>query len=293
MRTGIIFLLIAASASAQSSDVTSEMQSAFHDFMESNQAQISIDVRFVTASPTVLAHLKTQDLIRTEQPNIQDDLPDSSDEQLAQQGGIELVSATTIVEEREPVFIRALSDQQMSQFMQIAQSDPNSNIMFAPKITVFDQQKAVIQDTTQRPFVVGLTKVGTEYEPQIKSVDDGIKVALKAAVKNTDVRLDLAIKLSDIQDVSTRDAGPEGTMIQIPSVKATKVELSALLAKGETLAIYGLTFNRKSQQTRGVPYIENVPYVGRLFSKTEVAAVDQNLLILVTPRITAPGSAEE
>lgn len=293
MRTSLVFLLIAASCSVQQNNATADQKPVFTDLIETDPAQITVEVRFVTASPTVFEQLKTQDLIRTEQPATTPTLPSSSDEELAQQGGIQLVSAKTIIEQRQPVFIRSLTKQQMSQFMRIAQSDERSNIMFAPKVTVFDQQEAMIQDTTQRPFVVGLTKAGSEYQPRIETVDNGIKVALKATVKNADVknadvRLDLAIRMSDVQHVTTRNAGPEGTAIQVPSVKATTVELSALLSEGKTLAIYGLPFDRQVILTQPVPYVGKVPYVGRLFKNTSAATEHHEILVLITPRIIKP-----
>ena len=277
-----------ATCGAQESNATGDQKPVFTDLVEADAAKIAIEVRFVTASPTVFEQLKKQDLIRTEQPLSTQTLPNSSDEELEQRGGIQLVSATTVLEQRQPVFVRSLTEQQMKQFLRTAESDERSNIMFAPKVTVFDQQEAVIQDTTQRPFVVGLTKAGAEYEPQIETTDDGIKVALRATVKNSDVRLDLAIRMSDIQHVTTRNAGPEGTSIQVPSVKTTAVELSALMNEGKTLAIYGLPFDRQVTQTQPVPYVGKVPYVGRLFKNSAAATEHHDLLILITPRIIKP-----
>lgn len=288
MRTCLMFLLFTATCCAQEGNVTGDQKPIFTDFVDVDAPQITIEVRFVTASPTVFEQLKQQDLIRTEQPSTEATLPNSSDEELAQHGGIQLVSATTVIERRQPVFVRSLTEPQMKQFLQIAQGDEDSNVMFAPKVTVFDQQEATIQDTVQRPFVVGLTKAGAEYQPQIETVDDGIKVALRATVKSSDVRLDLAIRMSDIQHVMTSNAGPEGTAIQVPSVKATAIELSALLEEGKTLAIYGLPNDRQVTQTQAVPYVGKVPYVGRLFKNTAAATLHQNILILITPRIIKP-----
>ena len=288
MRTSLIFLLVATSCCAQESNTTGDQKPVFTDLIDTDSAQIAIEVRFVTASPGVFEQLKAQDLIRTEHTVTTPTLPSSSDEELAKLGGIQLVSATTVIEARQPVFIRSLSETQMIQFLRIAESDERSNIMFAPRMTVFDQQEAVIQDTTQRPFVVGLTRAGAEYQPQIETVDDGIKVALKASVKNADVRLDLAIKMSDVQHVTSRNAGPEGTAIQVPSVKTTAVELSAMLDEGKTLAIYGLPHDRQVTRTLPVPYVGKVPYVGRLFKNTAAATEHHDILILITPRIVKP-----
>jgi len=288
MRTLLAFLLIIASCGAQQTNVSGYQQPLFTKLADKDLAQITIEVRFVAASPAVFQQLKMRDLIRIQQPATTPTLPNSSDKELAEQGGIQLISSKTIVEQNQPVFIKSLNAEQTKQFIQIAQSDARSNIMFAPKVTVFDRQEAMIQNTTQRPFVVGLTKAESQYQPEIQTIDDGIKVALKATVKDTNIRLDLAIRMADIERVSTKNAGPEGTAVQIPSVKATTVKLSALLNKGRTLAIYGLPLDRHVTLEQPVPYVGKVPYVGRLFKNAAAVTEHHEILVLITPRIAQP-----
>lgn len=288
MRMVLLVLLTAVTCRAQAPNSIGNQKPEFVNRVAGDGSQISVEVRFVTATPQLFEQLKADDLIRSQQPKKSQILPNSSDEELAQQGGIQLVSATTVVEQRQPVFVRSLTEAQTRKFIQVVESDERSNILFAPKVTLFDQQDAVIQDTTHRPFVVGLKEAGADYQPQIETVDDGIKVAMKTTVKGRDVRLDLAIRLSEITSVMTQSAGPKNVSIQVPSVKATTVELSALLAEGKTLAIYGLHKDRQIRQQQPVPYVGKVPYVGRLFKNTALATESVDLLVLITPRIVKP-----
>ena len=61
------------------------------------------------------------------------------------------------------------------------------------------------------------------------------------------------------------------------------------MGDGETAVIAGLTQTQVTKIRSGIPWLMNVPYIGRLFSQSRVVERKQDLLILVTPHIIDEG----
>jgi pilus assembly protein CpaC len=60
------------------------------------------------------------------------------------------------------------------------------------------------------------------------------------------------------------------------------------LKDGQSFAIAGLMDNRISKVTNKVPWLGDVPILGKLFQSTNFAKGDTELLVVVTPRIVRP-----
>jgi type IV pilus assembly protein PilQ len=70
-----------------------------------------------------------------------------------------------------------------------------------------------------------------------------------------------------------------------------RAENQLLVADGETAVIGGLTVTEKSKSKTGIPFLVDLPLLGRLFGQTTTSEVKRDLLILVTPHILDEGEA--
>jgi type II secretory pathway component GspD/PulD (secretin) len=102
-----------------------------------------------------------------------------------------------------------LSDIETFFFIRAAQGDTRTNVMFAPKVTLFNGQSATMRDTVTRPFVtsvtptVGVFAVG--FTPQITPIEEGVTMTV-AAVVSADrrfVRLSVLPIFREITDIFT------------------------------------------------------------------------------------------
>ena len=113
--------------------------------------------------------------------------------------------------------VAILSDLEAFFFIQAAQGDQRTNLLFAPKVTLFNGQSATVQDNRQRPFVtsliptVGIAAVG--YTPVITPVNEGITLTATAVVSadRRFVRLTLVPIFRSITDVFTFQASGAGS----------------------------------------------------------------------------------
>jgi len=62
-----------------------------------------------------------------------------------------------------------------------------------------------------------------------------------------------------------------------------------LVGDGETAVIGGLTVTETSKAKTGIPFLVDLPLIGRLFGQTTTSQVKRDLLILITPHILEDG----
>jgi len=100
-----------------------------------------------------------------------------------------------------------LSDIEAFFLIQAAQGNTRSNVMQAPKVTLFNGQNAFVSDTRQRPFVTAVVPVVGDFsaaqQPVITVLNEGTAVNVQAVVSNDRrfVRLTLVPFFSQIGSV--------------------------------------------------------------------------------------------
>lgn len=212
-----------------------------------------------------------------------------------------------------------LSDIEVYFLLQAAQGDTRSNVLQAPKVTLFNGQSAQVVDILQRPFVTGIIPVvgdfAAAHQPVVVVLNEGTSLHVQAVV-NSDrkyVRMTLVPTFTRIGDVETftfngrtttsggtvkvdptdpsktvTDGGSvtqEGTTVQLPQQVQTQVSTTVSVPDGGTILLGGVKRSREIRNERGVPLLSKVPYVNRLFRNVSIGRETSSLMMMVTPRI--------
>jgi pilus assembly protein CpaC len=74
----------------------------------------------------------------------------------------------------------------------------------------------------------------------------------------------------------------------IPALSVNRVESEIELKDGQSFAIAGLLDNRVTEQLSKIPWIGDVPILGKLFQSRSLTKSKNELLVVVTPRIVRP-----
>ncbi|MCR9200483.1 MAG: type II and III secretion system protein [Planctomycetaceae bacterium] len=250
----------------------------------SDPGQITLEVRVLTAPDAQIERLKTNNLIRTPELADTPQLPEVDSQTLRKQGGIQLVSATRAVRQAMPVFVNVLDDGAVRGLLQQVSQDADSDVLMAPKVMVNEGQPGTVQIGSEQPFVVEVNPVDGELKPRVEYQHAGMKVSFRAASEADGCKLDVALQLTDVDGRVTHAAGPEGAFIQVPVVQANEFSLSALIAEGRTLAVTGVPVKRTVKVESGVPILQKVPHVSKLFKNSSVGSEVRDTIILITPR---------
>jgi general secretion pathway protein D len=144
-----------------------------------------------------------------------------------------------------------LSDIEAYFLIQAAQGNTRSNVMQAPKVTLFNGQQAFVSDTRQRPFVTAVVPVVGDFaaaqQPVITVLNEGTAVNVQAVVSNDRrfVRLTLVPFFSQIGKVdefqfegsrSTKSKSSDeksGTDVKVPGANGLLGVTNGVRAAGE------------------------------------------------------------
>ncbi len=212
--------------------------------------QIAIETRFVTIPDDELQQvlpdwtmspLNVDEAVLANSDAVQ---PASFDRPLGNHEGARVARAQLLVEKDSPVRVRVMDKEQGEKLINRGQGDKRTNVLQAPKVTVFSGQTAYVSDTSQSPFVVGLKEVKPgQHQPQIRVVSEGTTLQLRpVADRSGAIHLDFAATFSKIQNVETvsfNRTPTGGTTIQIPEVATIRMEGGAVLKPGQWLLLSG------------------------------------------------------
>ncbi len=151
-----------------------------------------------------------------------------------------------------PVFVAALLPDAAKYCCSQVQGDQRSNILFAPKVTMFDASTASVGVVKKsRPFVTGFLTTHSGLEPKIVTCQDGIQFQAMAQAVSDTVHLNVACKISSILDVRTRKYRSESGefQIQIPEQQESVFQSNVVLDDGHTLVLVPLERNSQGLLT--------------------------------------------
>jgi beta-lactamase regulating signal transducer with metallopeptidase domain/type II secretory pathway component GspD/PulD (secretin) len=167
-------------------------------------------------------------------------------------------TAVSVVEKNVPAMQEIIGEREAMDLLEAAQRHPKTNVLQAPKVTLFNGQSARIEDSVQRPFVVGVTPVeagdSKALKPMVRVFSEGTSIRLRpVAQKDGPIRLDFDLELSQIFDVETAEfptgPGKEPITVQIPEVATTLLSTTVEMIAEQTLVLsVPKTGNGKKEQ---------------------------------------------
>jgi type II secretory pathway component GspD/PulD (secretin) len=209
---------------------------------------------------------------------------------------------------------KVLEDAQVVRLLEAIQEDARSNVMQAPKLTLFNGQRSTLCVGDDQSFVTGVevrVKDGTAtVTPKQETISSGIELSVRPVISadRRFVRIDLQALLTDIDTsvpllpVSVPVVGKSGAeeampvtftqYLQQPRVHKLSVEKTFAVPDGRTMVVDGGTRTRELRTEYGPPILSKIPYVSRLFRNVGYSRETERVLVLVTPRIIS-GEEEE
>ncbi len=153
------------------------------------------------------------------------------------------------------------------------QSDGKLNILSKPSISTMDHRKATIESGQMVPF---------------QTIEDGdIKIEWKDAVISLEVTPHVVNR--DVIRLEIRTHKDElnwtHTVAGNPTIVTKNAETKVALYDGQTTVIGGLNKEKALEGESGVPWLKDIPGLGRLFRSNSKSQDMEELLIFITPHI--------
>jgi len=193
--------------------------------------------------------------------------------------GADTVATTT------PFSYGTLDASGLSAALQMLSTRSDTNILSAPRIVTLDNQTARIVVGVKYPLP-NYTYNQEQAKMQISGyeyLDIGVIFEATPHVNNAGiVTLDLNPKITGIKSKVQVDPSSAAT---VPELSTEEAKTRVMIKDGETLVIAGLITDKVATSDNRVPFLGDLPLIGRAFKKSNNQKTKQELVIFLTPHI--------
>jgi pilus assembly protein CpaC len=171
-------------------------------------------------------------------------------------------------------------------FMHALRANGIANILAEPNVVAMNGQEAsflaggefpypAVQNGVSDQITVDFRRFGVQlnFVPTIMD-DESIRLRVNPVVSNLDFANAVAVG---------------GTIV--PALAVREVDTTVELKQGQTFALAGLLQVDLAANTRRIPGLGDLPYLGPFFSNTTHSRIEKELLVMVTPYLVSPMEA--
>lgn len=161
-------------------------------------------------------------------------------------------------------------------------------------IQVLSEPNLLAADGKQASFLAG----GEYPYPVVQGITGGGTGAVTIQFQEFGVRLNFiptitarnTIRLQVAPEVSSLDFtnGVQISGFTVPALDVRKMNTEVEMHEGESFALGGLLDNRETQNLEKVPFLGDIPVLGKLFQSISRTKTSTELIVIVTPEIVAP-----
>jgi general secretion pathway protein D len=159
-------------------------------------------------------------------------------------------------------------------------------VLSNPSVVVLDNQVATLLVGDQIPVTTGTATVINSSNQVVSTIDyrnTGIILRVIPRINvNGNVVLDIEQEISNVAANT-----PIGSLT--PTVSQRKVKSSIAVATGQTVLLAGLISDNRTRDGQGVPLVDQVPWLGNLFSHSTKSNTRTELIIFIRPLIIRDG----
>lgn len=150
----------------------------------------------------------------------------------------------------------------------------NGEVVSQPKVVTSDKETAKILKGTEVPY-------------QEASSSGATTTSFKEAALSLEVTPQITPDNRIIMEVKITKDEPDypNALNGVPPIKKNEVDAKVLVTDGETIVIGGVFSNTQTKAVDKVPFLGDLPYLGRLFRRDVITDKKNELLVFLTPRI--------
>ncbi|WP_159970668.1 type IV pilus secretin PilQ [Pseudomonas sp. 8Z] len=155
------------------------------------------------------------------------------------------------------------------------ESSGNGEIVSQPKVVTSDKETAKILKGQEIPYQEASSSGATTTS--FKEAALSLEVTPQITPDN---RIIMEVKVN--KDSADYQRALDGSA---PPINKNEVNAKVLVSDGETIVIGGVFENTQTKATEKVPFLGDLPYLGRIFRRDIVNDNKTELLVFITPRI--------
>ncbi|GAA5558117.1 type 3 secretion system secretin [Acinetobacter schindleri] len=170
----------------------------------------------------------------------------------------------------------SLSDFMLDLELSALQADGYGEVISTPKVLTADKQKATVESGVEVPYQ-STEGSGASATATTEFKDIVLKLDVTPSI-TPDGKVQMALDISS-------DSIAGVTPLDEYYLNKNRLNTNVLVENGETVVLGGIFEQENLNQQTKVPFLGDIPYLGRLFRKDTKSDNKRELLIFVTPRI--------
>lgn len=179
------------------------------------------------------------------------------------------------------------SSESVSVLLRALEASSRAQIISRPQVQTLDNLPAFVQVGALVPRISGVTATNTAVLPIINDINVGIilQVTPRTSPDGTIVLQVYAEKSTVGSEVNAIPIGTDanGNPIRSPQIPRTLAQTTVSARSGQTVILGGLITKDQLENSRRIPYLADIPVLGRLFRFDSIRNTRSELLIIMTP----------
>ena len=164
---------------------------------------------------------------------------------------------------------------------QLRSQKGSANLLANPRVRVRNKQSAKILIGERVPVFTTTATANVGTSESVNYLDVGLKLEIEPTVSLDDeVSMKLALEVSNILETITRVSGTQAYRLGTRNTSTT-----LRVHDGETNILAGLIQRDERRSNTGVPGLNEVPLLSKLFGAAQDSDTRTEIVLLVTPRI--------
>ena len=158
--------------------------------------------------------------------------------------------------------------------LQALQEEGKVKILSSPSISTLDNQMAYTENGEKVPFVT----IDDQGDQEVEFEDAVLRLEITPhIIEGHKLKMKVLVKKDEVDD--------SRTVLGNPYIIRKQTETTLIVEDGETIVISGLTKKTEFDNDAGVPWLRDIPIMGKLFSSESTSAKMEEVLVFITPYI--------
>lgn len=197
-----------------------------------------------------------------------------------------------------------LDDLEMNAVLRAVKKTHRQEVLFAPRITTFNTQRAHISVVQQLSFVrdfdVEVAQSAYIADPVIGTIQSGLVLDVRPTISNDRryITLEMRPTFADLvggvfDEINTTLGGVGVVTIQVPVLELQSVETTVRIPDQGTVMLGGFKEINQRDHKQDIPILGNIPVVSFFFSQRRKVDEKRQVIILVKAKIIDLEEREE
>jgi type IV pilus assembly protein PilQ len=161
--------------------------------------------------------------------------------------------------------------------LQALETEGQAKVISAPKLTVLNNQEALIQQGSEVPYLSAALNGATQV--QFKKAVLSLRVRPEVTADH-EILMTLQVNKDKVSTISVNAAGT-------PVIDTREINTMVKVRSGQTIVLGGIEESLDSQGQKGLPGLDKLPGIGWLFRTNSHKHQESEMLIFITPEIEA------